>query len=98
MSDLAEPRFLDERLAHWAETKPDGEAMTYLDRTWTWAQWDDRVRRLAGALTERGIGRGDSAVRPMGLPPVRTKVRIGTGTASSKDEEKLDLDGLRAFV
>ena len=59
MSDLAEPRFLDERLAHWAETKPDGEAMTYLDRTWTWAQWDDRVRRLAGALTERGIGRGD---------------------------------------
>ena len=59
MSDLAEPRFLDERLAHWAKTKPDGEAMTYLDRTWTWAQWDDRVRRLAGALTERGIGRGD---------------------------------------
>ena len=50
MSDLADPRFLDERLAHWAETKPDDEAFTYLDRTWTWAQWDDRVRRLAGAL------------------------------------------------
>lgn len=33
--------------------------MTYLDRTWTWAQWNDRVRRLAGALTERGITRGD---------------------------------------
>ena len=27
MSDLAEPRFLDERLAHWAETKPDDEAI-----------------------------------------------------------------------
>jgi acyl-CoA synthetase (AMP-forming)/AMP-acid ligase II len=59
MSALAEPRFLDERLAHWAETKPDDEAMTYLDRTWTWSQWNDRVRRLAGALTERGIERGD---------------------------------------
>src|SRR5882757_10383166 len=59
MSDLADPRFLDERLAHWAETKPNDEAVTYFDRTWTWAQWNDRVRRLAGALTERGVKRGD---------------------------------------
>ena len=53
------PRFIDDRLAHWAATTPDGEAMTYLGRTWTWAQWDDRVRRAAGALRELGIGRGD---------------------------------------
>ena len=53
------PRFLDERLAHWAETKPDEEAIVYLDRTWTWGQVNDRVRRLAGALAELGIGRGD---------------------------------------
>ena len=33
--------------------------MTYLDRTWTWAEWNDRVRRLAGALKERGVKRGD---------------------------------------
>ncbi len=46
-----EPRFLDDRLTHWAETKPDAEAMTFLDRSWTWAEWNDRVRRLAGALT-----------------------------------------------
>lgn len=59
MSDLPEPRFLDERLAHWAETTPDGEAMTYFDRSWTWAEWNDRVRRLAGALQQRGIKRGD---------------------------------------
>src|SRR4030081_2560279 len=59
MSDLADPRFLDERLAHWAEAKPDGEAITYLDRTWTWSEFNDRVRRLAGALAERGIKRGD---------------------------------------
>ena len=59
MADLPEPRFLDDRIAHWAGTTPDAEAMDYLDRSWTWAQWDDRVRRLAGALTERGIRRGD---------------------------------------
>lgn len=59
MPDLADPRFLDERLAHWAATKPDEEAIDYLDRNWTWAQWNDRVRRLAGALTELGVRRGD---------------------------------------
>ncbi|GAB3989095.1 long-chain-fatty-acid--CoA ligase [Nocardioides marmoraquaticus] len=54
-----EPRFLDDRLAHWARTTPDAEAMTYLGRTWTWAEMDDRVRRLAGALRSMGVGRGD---------------------------------------
>ena len=33
--------------------------MTYLNRSWTWSQWWDRVRRLAGALQDMGIGRGD---------------------------------------
>ena len=60
MADQApQPRFLDDRLAHWAKTNPDGEAIAYLGRTFTWAQFDDRVRRLAGALAQRGIGRGD---------------------------------------
>ncbi len=59
MSELPEPRFLDERTAHWAETKPDDEAFIYFDRTWTWSEWNDRVRRLAGALKERGVKRGD---------------------------------------
>ncbi len=60
MADQAPlPRFLDDRLAHWATTNPDGEAISYLGRSFTWAQFDDRVRRLAGALAQRGIGRGD---------------------------------------
>ncbi|MBX7435376.1 long-chain-fatty-acid--CoA ligase [Mycobacterium sp. Y57] len=59
MSELPEPRFLDERTAHWAAATPDAEAMDYFDRNWTWAQWNDRVRRLAGALKERGVKRGD---------------------------------------
>ncbi|MET0999989.1 MAG: long-chain-fatty-acid--CoA ligase [Marmoricola sp.] len=58
-AELAEPQFLDDRIAHWAEHNPDGEACTYLGRTWTWSEWNDRVRRLAGALTSLGIGRGD---------------------------------------
>ncbi len=58
-ADLADPTYLDDRLAHWAEANPDGEAFSYLGRTWMWAQWNDRVRRLAGALTAMGIGRGD---------------------------------------
>lgn len=53
------PRFLEDRLAHWATTTPDAEAMSYLGRSWSWAQWHDRVTRLAGALRARGIGRGD---------------------------------------
>jgi acyl-CoA synthetase (AMP-forming)/AMP-acid ligase II len=57
--ELDAPTFLDDRLAHWAEATPDGEAFTYLGRTWTWSQWNDRVRRLAGALKSLGIGRGD---------------------------------------
>ena len=54
-----DPVFLSDRLAHWAEAKPDQTAVTYLDRSWTWSQWWDRVRRLAGALQGLGIGRGD---------------------------------------
>ncbi|MCW1957136.1 MAG: long-chain-fatty-acid--CoA ligase [Mycobacterium sp.] len=59
MEQATQPRFLDERLAHWAQVKPDEEAISYLGRSFTWAQFNDRVRRLAGALAERGIGRGD---------------------------------------
>jgi acyl-CoA synthetase (AMP-forming)/AMP-acid ligase II len=54
-----EPRFLTDRLGWWAEHTPEGEAMTYLGRSWTWAQWHDRVRRAAGALHDLGVGRGD---------------------------------------
>jgi acyl-CoA synthetase (AMP-forming)/AMP-acid ligase II len=55
----AEPRTIDEPVAYWAEKNPDGEAVTYGPRTWTWAQWNERVRRAAGGLRELGVGRGD---------------------------------------
>ena len=58
-SSAPEPTFVDDRIAHWAATTPDGEAITYGPRTFTWAQWNDRVRRNAGGLQALGIGRGD---------------------------------------
>ncbi|HWU31350.1 MAG TPA: long-chain-fatty-acid--CoA ligase [Marmoricola sp.] len=61
MTDSTAPtaRLLNDRVIHWAQTTPDAEAITYLTRTWTWSEWNDRIRRLAGALVARGIGRGD---------------------------------------
>lgn len=59
MSEAPEPVFVDDRLTWWAEHTPDAEAMTYLGRRWTWAQWNDRVRRAAGGLRKLGVGRGD---------------------------------------
>src|SRR4051812_41377749 len=53
------PTFVDDRLAHWAEHQPDGPAFTYRERSWTWREWEDRVRRCAGGLRAHGIGRGD---------------------------------------
>jgi len=61
MDDPTPPpaRLLNDRVIHWATATPDAEAITYLGRTWTWSEWNDRIRRLASALVERGIGRGD---------------------------------------
>ncbi len=53
------PTFVDDRLTWWAEHTPDAEAFTYLDRRWSFAEWDDRVRRAAGGLRDLGVGRGD---------------------------------------
>ena len=38
---------------------PDAVAVEEDGRTWTYRQLDDRVARIAGALSARGVGRGD---------------------------------------
>ena len=58
-TDVPAATFLTDYHQYRAEHDPDGLCWTFLDRTWTWAQaWDD-IRRFAGALQQAGIERGD---------------------------------------
>ena len=41
-----------------ARQRPDGIALRYGDRQWSWAQWASRIRRAAGVLREAGVQRG----------------------------------------
>ncbi|MBT0566373.1 AMP-binding protein [Williamsia sp. CHRR-6] len=43
----------------WARDTPDAVAITYGEQTWTWSQWNHRIRSLTGALRAAGITRGD---------------------------------------
>lgn len=74
------PRFMDDRLAHWAGAEPDGEAITYGSRTWTWAEWNDRVRRNAGGLQALGIGRGDVVAFLDKNHPACVETSLGAGS------------------
>ncbi|MGJ0119762.1 AMP-binding protein [Williamsia sp. MIQD14] len=51
---------LTDFVTRWAQERPDAAAITYGDTSWTWEQWDLRIRRLTGALRSAGIGRGDT--------------------------------------
>ena len=42
----------------YAQHNPDGTAIRYGDRQWSWAQWTSRIRQAAGALREAGLRRG----------------------------------------
>ncbi|MEV6610486.1 AMP-binding protein [Kutzneria sp. NPDC051319] len=55
----AQARLLPELVEHWAQAKPDAEAVSYEGQSYTWSQWWDRIRRVAGALRAAGVGRGD---------------------------------------
>lgn len=50
---------LGEVLARNARALPDRRALVFEDQTLTYAELDERVNRLANALAERGVRRGD---------------------------------------
>ena len=52
------PRIFD-IVERWVADAPDREVLAFGDRSWTWAQLDDRIRRAAGALRASGLGPGD---------------------------------------
>ena len=50
---------LGEVLSRWAKIAPDREAIVFEARRLTYREFEDRANRLAAALAERGIRRGD---------------------------------------
>ncbi|VVJ19663.1 Long-chain-fatty-acid--CoA ligase (EC [Amycolatopsis camponoti] len=52
-------RLFGELLAHWARERPGDTALIFGEQSWTWAEFDERVRRLSGALAKAGVGKGD---------------------------------------
>ncbi|SFS90494.1 long-chain-fatty-acid--CoA ligase [Saccharopolyspora flava] len=46
-------------IEHWVEVAPDREALVFGERSWSWAELDRRVRRVAGALRAAGVEPGD---------------------------------------
>ncbi|WP_435199977.1 long-chain-fatty-acid--CoA ligase [Janibacter sp. GS2] len=83
MTDAPAPRFLDDRLAWWAGHRPDDEAITYGERTWTWSEWDGRVRRAAGGLRDLGIGRGDVVAFLDKNHPACVEISLAAGSLGS---------------
>ena len=71
--------FMTDAVAHWAAVRPDAEALTYGQVRWTWAQWDDRIRRVAGGLAGLGLGRGDRVAFLDKNNPACLEVSLGAG-------------------
>lgn len=55
----AGPKRLDALLSHAAQAHPQRDAVIFGGNTFTYAEVDERARRLAGALTSLGVQRGD---------------------------------------
>jgi acyl-CoA synthetase (AMP-forming)/AMP-acid ligase II len=66
-------------VAHWAAVQPDAEALTYGEVRWTWAEWDDRIRRVAGGLAARGLGHGGRVAFLDKNNPACLEVALGAG-------------------
>ena len=71
--------FMTDVVAHWAAVQPDAEALTYGGVRWTWAQWDDRIRRVASGLAARGLGRGGRVAFLDKNNPACLEVSLGAG-------------------
>src|SRR5206468_6734731 len=71
--------FMTDAVAHWAAVRPDAEALTYGRVRWTWGQWHDRIRRVAGGLAALGLGRGDRVAFLDKNNPACLEVALGAG-------------------
>ena len=74
-----EMEFMTDAVAHWAAVQPDAEALTYREVRWTWGQWHDRIRRVAGGLAARGVGHGGRVAFLDKNNPACLEVSLGAG-------------------
>ncbi len=74
-----EMEFMTNAVAHWAAVQPDAEALTYREVRWTWGQWHDRIRRVAGGLAARGVGPGGRVAFLDKNNPACLEVSLGAG-------------------
>jgi acyl-CoA synthetase (AMP-forming)/AMP-acid ligase II len=71
---------------HWCHVVPDHEAVRYGDRSWTWAQFADRINRNAAVQLAAGLVAGDRVAyldknHPACLETTLACQRIGTANA-----------------
>jgi acyl-CoA synthetase (AMP-forming)/AMP-acid ligase II len=81
MTVVAPPKveFITDAVAHWAAVQPDAEALTYREARRTWAQWNDRIGRVAGGLAALGLGRGGRVAFLDKNNPACVEVSLGAG-------------------
>ncbi|MET0189324.1 MAG: long-chain-fatty-acid--CoA ligase [Pseudonocardia sediminis] len=84
MSDTR--RTVSTLLQRWATERPDDEAVRFGATRHTWAQLDERVRRVAAALRAEGVGVGDRVAvldlnHPSCLELTLACARIGAANA-----------------
>jgi fatty-acyl-CoA synthase len=78
-----------------ARIVPDREAVVYGARRWTYAQYRDRVTRLASALARAGIAPGDVVATLLPNVPAQVEAHFGVpacGAVLNTINTRLDLD------
>lgn len=75
--DIPVATFLPDFLEHRAQQNPDGTCWIFDERTWTWGQAWDSVRRAAGALSAAGARRGDNVAFLSKNNPAVLQVLLG---------------------
>jgi fatty-acyl-CoA synthase len=76
-----------------ADVYPDRPAVVHGDRRFTWAETRERCRRLASALTARGVGRGDTVSVVAANTPEMVEAHFGipmTGAVLNANNTRLD--------
>src|ERR1700758_5321408 len=70
-------------LARAAEVYPDRTAIIHGARSWTYAEFYARARRLASALARRGIKRGDTVAVVLANTPAMLEAHYGVAMAGA---------------